>query len=394
MGFFKKKGAEKPVEIETPANEVTDTDFFTSEEDLSAPKTEQEDFDTNSELDDFDLTDTPEEEEESSGYKGLTGEEVISALHRSDKVKNTVIGALGGMSDKMNDLTMASIAEAFTETQYGIRAKTIAFFGAGGGVGTSSMLLEVAKRVADKHKRVLLIDLNVIGPIDELVLRSPIKNKREDLLTLLGRNSDLSNTIVQTLSGVSTVGFRNRGVDTRASVDSAIYGKAYDTLIQEVSAGYDFIFVDCGHDISYYLAVNALYRADAGYIVTDGGLSSIQYLGSLRTCFRYFGIISSSYGVISNKNTRSITSVLSDMDYRYAGAVPYLLSIKNANLQGKTLGNDFVYAESGAVAGAKQTFDALAEEVVTALVRPITDDERKQEMEFDREAKAKEGEAE
>ena len=61
-------------------------------------------------------------------------------------------------------------------------------------------------------------------------------------------------------------------------------------------------------------------------------------------------------------------------------------------MQSKTLGNDYIYSESSAVAGAKQTYDALATEIVTAIVAPIDDSERKQDMEFDKEEKAKEGE--
>ena len=396
MGLFKKKEVAKPLDIKTPENEAVEEDFFASEGEKTEPTMESEFSGEFSESDDFDIKDEPleddEEEEEDSSYKGITGESVLQSLHKSDNVQKNILGVFGNVSDKMGDLTLASVSAAYTEKQFGVRAKTIAFFGAGGGVGTSTVLLELAKRVADKHKRVLLIDLNVMGPICELILHSNIKNKREDLLTLLSRNSDLNNTIVQTTSGVATLGFRGRGVDTEASVDSAVYGRSYDNLIQEVSAGFDFIFIDCGSNINYYLAVNAMYRADAGYIITDGGLSSIQKLATLRTCFRYFGIVSSAFGVICNKNTRSITSLLSDMNYRYAGAIPYLLSIKNANLQSKTLGNDFIYSESSAVAGAKQTFDALATEIVTAIVAPIDDSERKQDMEFDKEEKAKEGE--
>jgi hypothetical protein len=81
------------------------------------------------------------------------------------------------------------------------------------------------------------------------------------------------------------------------------------------------------------------------------------------------------------------------MDYREAGQVPYLLSIKNANLQGKLLGNDFIFAESAAVQGAKTSLDAIAKEIVSPVVPPIKDSERKQDMEFDIEAKQKEGEA-
>lgn len=401
MGFFnkKKKEVEEPLDIKTPENEAIETDNVASEGEITEPTMESEFSDTNSESDDFDINDEPlegedeeEGEESSDGYEGLTGEKVLQSLHRSDNVQKNLLGVFGTVSDKVGDLTFESISEAYTEKQFGVRAKTIAFFGAGGGVGTSTVLLELAKRVADKHKRVLVIDLNVIGPVCELILHSNIKNKREDLLTLLSRNSDLNNTIVQTTSGVATLGFRGRGVDTEASVDSAVYGKAYDNLIQEVTAGFDFVFIDCGSNINYYLAVNALFRADSGYIVTDGGLSSIQKLATLRTCFRYFGIVSSAFGVVCNKNTRSITSLLTDMNYRYAGAIPYLLSIKNANLQSKTLGNDYIYSESSAVAGAKQTYDALATEIVTAIVAPIDDSERKQDMEFDKEEKAKEGE--
>ena len=401
MGLFGLGKKTPPVEEETKKAPVLDgsEEEITSEDDFSAQSGYLDDPYENSESDDFggDYGSAEEEDSESEAgedsYKGVTGEQILDALHKSDNIQEKVLGGLGGLSDRLSDLSVANVSENFTERQYGVRAKKIAFFGAGGGVGTSTMLLEIATRVAAKHKRVLLIDLNVMGGVCELILHAPIKGKREDLYTLLGRTSDLSNTVIQAREGIMTLGFRNRGMDALASVDTSIYGKAYDDLLAEVTAGYDFVFIDCGSDINYFLANNALYRADAGYIVTDGGLSSIQKLATLRTCFRYCGILSSGFGVISNKNTRSISSVLSDMDYREAGQVPYLLSIKNANLQGKLLGNDFIFAESAAVQGAKATLDAIAKEIVSPVVPPIKDSERKQDMEFDIEAKQKEGEA-
>lgn len=379
MGLFGKK---KPAEDSTPA--VPETEL--NDAALS------DDTDEGSELDDFGLADDDNEEETSDGYNGVKGEDIIAALHRTDAMKDTVIGGLGSISEVLGGVSMDAVAEKFTERSYGLRAKKIAFVGAGGGVGTSSMLLEVASRVAAKRKRVLIIDLNVVGGICELILHSPIKGKREDLLTLISRTSDLSNTIVQGRDGISTIGFRHRALDTIASVDSAIFGRPFNDLIAEVSAGFDFVFIDCGSDLNFYLANDALYRTDAGYIVTDGGLSSVQKLATLRTSFRYCGIVSSAFGVICNKNTRSITQAISDMDYRVAGEVPYLLSFKNANLQAKLLGNDFIYSETAGVQGAKATLDAIAEEIVTPVVPPIADGERAKDMQFDEEEKQKAGE--
>ena len=324
------------------------------------------------------------------GHEGVTGETIINALHKSDQRRDAILGAVGNVADSVSDMGISSMAAKLTEQRFGLRAKVLAFFGAGGGVGTSTMLLEQATRLAAKHKRVLVIDLNVLGGICEMVLRCPTRGKKEDLFTLFTKTSDLNNTLLQSPEGVSTLGFRSRGLDTVPVVDTALFGKVYDALIAEVSGGYDFILVDCGSEINYYLAVNALYRADAGYLVTDGGLSSIQKLGLLRTSFRYCGILAGRYGIIANKNTRSIASVIKDLDYRLAGEVPYLLSIKNANLQAKLLRNDFIYAESQMVNGAKATFDAILEEIITPIIPAIDDSERKQPMEMDNETEGTE----
>lgn len=390
MGLFGKK---KSKEEETASAKVLES-AVTSED--TTTESASEDASGNN-LDDFDYDydgNKLEENEEGSSdsdYKGVTGDKIVAELHKSDALKDKMLGGVGGIADMLGDLSVESISEAYTEKHIGVRAKTIAFFGAGGGVGTSTVMLELISRIAERRKRILVIDLNVMGGIIELLLRSPIKGKREDLYTLLGKTSDLSNTI-GIVGSTSTLGFRGRGMDALASVDAMIYAKAYDDLIAEVSGAYDFIFVDCGSDINFCLANNALYRADAGYIITDGGLSSIQKLGILKTCFRYCGIYGTSFGVIVNKNTRAIQSVVSDLGYRFAGQIPYLLSIKNANLQGKLLKNDFVYSENAGVVGAKEEFDRLAAEIVTPDIPALNEGDYKEDMEFDKERKAEQEE--
>lgn len=371
MGLFGKKKAE----TETPAPENME------EQVTETPNLN--DFDYDPEVDDA--------EDSGDGYDGLKGEEVIKALHKSDRIEQNLLGAVGNVADNLSRISLENVSEAYTEIKYGIRAKVIVFFGAGGGVGTSTMLLEVASRVAKVKKRVLIIDLNVMCGICELLAHSNIKGTKDDLFTLFNGTSELSNTLARTsYPNIATLGFRNRGLDSVTIIDSAVYGKSYDNLLAEVRGGYDFVFVDAGSDINYYLANNALYRADAGYIVTDGGLSSIQKLGALRSNFRYCGILSSSYGVIANKNTRNISSIVGDLGYRFVGEVPHLISIKNAGLQGKLLGADFIYAEAGGVAGAQETLGKIAEEILTPVVPPLGASDMKQDMPFDVERKEEE----
>ena len=169
MGLFGLGKKTPPVEEETKKAPVLDgsEEEITSEDDFSAQSGDSDDPYENSESDDFggDYGSAEEEDSESEAeegsYKGVTGEQILDALHKSDNIQEKVLGGLGGLSDRLSDLSVANVSENFTERQYGVRAKKIAFFGAGGGVGTSTMLLEIATRVAAKHKRVLLIDLNV-----------------------------------------------------------------------------------------------------------------------------------------------------------------------------------------------------------------------------------------
>lgn len=345
-------------------------------------------------LDNFDYDEDANEtaDEAASGTDSkFSGNDVLKALHRREELVQKAADTITGAAEKVGNYSIEKLSESLTEQRYGVRAKTIGFFGAGGGVGTSTVMLEVASRVAGAGKRVLVIDLNVMGGICETILcgASTVRKKSEDLYTLLSGHSDIEKTVITTKeNGIVTLGFRNRGLDSVTSVDTSVYRKPYKNLILDVAVGYDFIFIDCGSDINFYLANNALYHVDAGYIVTDGGLSSMTKLGVLRTSFRYSGIVASRFGVIVNKNTRSVQDAVRKLNYRFACEIPYAVSIKDANLQGRLLKNNFAYTDAAYITGAKEAYDKIAQEIINPVIESFDEADAKQEMEFDKEAKA------
>lgn len=174
---------------------------------------------------------------------------------------------------------------------------------ASGGTGASTLVANIAYTVSKMDLRVLVIDLNIMYPVQHLYFGIKQDIEKPDFVGyLLGKNN-LGKAIEHT--GVASVMYsNNRGLMDFIDCESEQAIDNFNETISTLRGLYDLIIIDCPMKIDSYLCNNALYACDQIYVVWDEGISSISNTEKIRRNMANTGIDAyNKVKVILNKRT-------------------------------------------------------------------------------------------
>lgn len=179
----------------------------------------------------------------------------------------------------------------------------VVFSNASGGAGASTLLSNVAHLASKEGLKVLVIDLNIMFPIQHTYFGIKQSTKKPDLVSyLLGRDS-LGDCIDNT-NIINLLYCNNRNlVDSINCEDDKVLLNMKEA-IQRLRGLYDLILVDAPMKIEHTLVNHLFYVCDQLYLVWDEGISSIANTEKIRRNMALSGIDAyTKLRVILNKRT-------------------------------------------------------------------------------------------
>lgn len=179
----------------------------------------------------------------------------------------------------------------------------IVFSNASGGTGASTILSNVAYTATQKGLKTIVIDLNILCPVQHTFLNISQELQKDDLVSYLLGKSTIADSIDST-NDINILFANNRTLMDQINCNEKLAIDNLNILIQRCRQFYDIILVDCPMRVDNLLENTMLYQADAIYIVWDEGAPSIINTEKLRRNMAATGIDSfTKMRVILNKRT-------------------------------------------------------------------------------------------
>lgn len=175
---------------------------------------------------------------------------------------------------------------------------------ASGGTGASTLASNIAYMAGEKDMRVLLIDLNILLPIQYNYFNIKQAIEKPDLVSFLTGHNALGESIVNTRKNISLLFANNRGLMDYINTESDLSVANFLSGLDNLRELYDLILIDAPMRIEHTLINSAFYVSDQIYIVWDEGISCIANTEKIRQNMAFAGIdVYTKMRVILNKRT-------------------------------------------------------------------------------------------
>jgi len=254
----------------------------------------------------------------------------------TDQDKKSVLQNIN-ISDKISEVTDKLLKQLSGKEHRGkkrIIDNVVAFIGAAGGTGTSTIVANVAQRIADKNFSVLVIDANICYPAQHIFFRVKQEINKKDLVSYLtGKN-----TIGESIEYRGELGImvaNNRNVRDYIDCDSSVVSNNMIECIERVSTLFDLVIIDCTNDLFHELTNSILYKCNTIYCVWDEGISCVSNFERFRNNLRIFGITTEKIKVILNKKTNIYyrEAVFKSLNVDLIEVLPFDTAIIESGLQ-------------------------------------------------------------
>ena len=202
--------------------------------------------------------------------------------------------------------------------------KTIAFASIKGGTGKSSLAILTANMLAQRHNRVLVIDMDVQNSTTFYYLEKADAVEQKNIARALQTQEIASNVLTTHRNNVELLGSHFELIDLRA-----ISEKRLALIIKQVEKDYDFCIIDCAPTYDN-LVLNAFNAAD--FILTpilqaQFDFKSAVFLKNRLTldtdCFSKWRLLFNFY-----KEPRSCKSILAQYTKLFESSFDNILQVK------------------------------------------------------------------
>lgn len=206
-------------------------------------------------------------------------------------------------SDKAQDLIKTLSGGEIKHTKKVID-NVIVMTSASGGAGASTILSNVAYLASERNMRVLVIDLNVMYPVQHLYFGNNNQElEKPDLVGFLTGKYALGECI-ETKGSTSLLCSNNRTLMDSINAESDIAVSNFQSAMQKLRQLFDLVLIDCPLKVEHTLCNLAFYMADSIYLVWDEGIGSISNTEKIRRNMAASGIDAyTKMKVILNKRT-------------------------------------------------------------------------------------------
>jgi MinD-like ATPase involved in chromosome partitioning or flagellar assembly len=228
----------------------------------------------------------------------------------------------------------------------------IAVTGASGGNGASTIMANLAYEFSKRGVSVMVIDLNILFPIQFNYFKVKMKIEGNDLVTFLLGRSSLEDSI-ENIGEISLLLPHNRTMVDYINCDNNLSSKNFELGLDRMRELFDIVLIDCNtRDITHDVVNNALYKADEIYIIWDENISCFQNVDRIRRNLDMSGIaFYSKVKHVFNKRTNINYSMapFKRLNIELEEILPYDRGIIEASLNGEIFCRDRASREKTAV---------------------------------------------
>lgn len=233
------------------------------------------------------------------------------------------------------------------ETGKKIIDNVIAFSSTAGGGGASTVASNFAYFATRYGLSVVIVDLNILCPIQHTYLGIDQELKKSDLVSYLNGESPLNESI-EVGQGINVMFANNRTLNDLVNCSSKMAIDNFNQMIHYLRNYYDLVILDCPMRIDDMLCNTALYTCDSLYVVWDEGTGSIINTEKLRRNMALSGIdCYTKMHIILNKRTSVHFSdyALKKLNLELIGVLPFTIDIIDNSLRGR------IFCDKGAATG-------------------------------------------
>lgn len=288
-------------------------------------------------------------------------------LHQLENREDTEsINLAKATSDKASDI-IKELSGKGTSKGRKLVDNLIVFTNASGGTGASTIANNVAYTATTKGIKTILVDLNIMCPIQQTYLGVKQSLEKADLVSyLLGKNN-LSESI-ETSHNVNLLYANNRTLADEINCNNKIAIENFTLMLAKLRQFYDLVIIDCPMRVDAMLQNVALYACDSIYVVWDEGINSIVNTEKLRRNMALSGIDSFvKMRVILNKRTslHFTEYPITKLNLELVEVLPFDIDIIDNSLKGR------VFCEKGASSSKNALIFAQKIEKLTDKVLKI-----------------------
>lgn len=287
------------------------------------------------------------------------GEQIVKQggvfMQREEKEKKTLYDVI---DDGLTSV-LTTMSGADSEPGIKIVDNIISFVSVAGGAGASTIVANFAKMAEKKNLTVLVIDMNILYPAQNVLFNVNYKDKQPDLVSFLLGEAEIGSCIVNksASSKISILSAHDRQLIDYINCDSDRSAHNLEVVLGKIKYSFDLILIDCPNTMYHDPVSSALYMSDAYYTVWDESIGCVSNFDSFTCILNNLGLNTNRLKTIVNKRTSIYypKSTFKSLGLNVIGVLPYEISVIEASLRGE------IYAEKGS------SFSKTAKEYMNSL---------------------------
>jgi len=236
---------------------------------------------------------------------------------------------------KSAESVIRTISGVDNRTTKKVLNNVISFMSSAGGAGASTLVATVAEKMKKRGYKVIIIDLNIMYPSQQIYLGIEPKAKSDLLSYLTGRNN-LGASIIEK-NGISLMIGLNQTIAEYIISDNRESSKMMEEAINRLSRLYDVVLIDAPNQIDYDIVNTALYKSDSIYMVMDDGVQSLLNIPKIINNFELTGIHTKKIKYVMNKRTsfHYVQSNLDQFNIKLCSVIPFETGVLESGLRGE-----------------------------------------------------------
>ena len=212
------------------------------------------------------------------------------------------------------------------------------FTGLAGGVGTSTVVANTAYSLKKKGYSVLIIDTNIMFPIQHSLFKIKQEVSSKDFFSFLNGECTLGECIKYPMgTELGVILANNRGLIDLVDAETKESANAFIEMLERVGSLFDFVLIDTNNNLNSELTNAALYKADRIIAVMDENIECVSNYNRLTQAMTTCGIDATTIKTVMNKRTsiQYSRSTFKSFGIDLIAMLPFDLGIIGSGLKGE-----------------------------------------------------------
>lgn len=239
-------------------------------------------------------------------------------------------------SEKASELVGELSGKKYTQGKQLID-NVIMFTNVAGGTGASTVASNVAYAISTIGLNVLLIDMNIMFPVQHTALGIDQELDKKDLVSCLNGTGTIAECI-ESKSKVHLLFANNRQLNDEIACNDKLPVENFSKMISTLRNYYDVVIIDSPMNVNSLLVNQAMFEADSIYTVWDEGSASVINTEKVRRNLGLTGIDAyTKMRIILNKRTNVQISkgAINRLNLELIGILPFSVDVIDNSLRGR-----------------------------------------------------------